>query len=285
MDSTERMVIILASTGVFITVFIILGVSMGLSFGEAKTILTLLGLAMTFAVSTEQIVRWTNGGSPETLSRKEDRESENYQGDTSETSETTSDQQSVYSSYERDRQWREYPDGAYKSARRVSKLANRIGAIVYQTPIFTKRRVWTGIAFVMFLGLAGFLISLSEYLVMVGFEAEFWKNIATAFSIGPIESNPTMAVIGTFFLTLLPLGYLLLKQKMTCENCGTEFSLKSLGRFYHGEWGKEAVPITDEDGNRVGRYHEYEGYRILDCEACGRQYEQESEWNGEEEYF
>lgn len=282
MDSTKRIGIILVSSVVFITSTISIGITLGFPFNQTVTILTLVGLAFTFSVSTEQIVRWAGESQTANLTASNSvAKTEN--GESQLNNSISSVEGSLYTSFEEDKEWQKYHDSGYKFTRVLSMFANQLGRIVYQIPFITKRKVWTGIAFIMFIGLAGLIIALSEQMIQFGFETQLWEDIATTFSIRLIEANPTLAAVLSFFISILPLGYLITKQQMTCESCRAEFSLKSLGRFYNGKWGKESVPITDEEGNQVGKYHEYEGYRILECQECGKQYQIETRWDDRSE--
>lgn len=128
----------------------------------------------------------------------------------------------------------------------------------------------------MFLGLASSVIAFSEFLVHLEVAPPIVHKIASTFSIDVIESNPSLSVISSFFLGLLPMIYLINKKDMSCEECGADFSLESLGRFYNS---KERVPITDEDGNEKDHYYEYDGYRILECQECGSQYKEGTRWD------
>lgn len=285
MNSTRRIWIILLGVAAFMGTTIFIGISIGLSFNQTVTFLTLGALAMTYSVGTEQILRWTekeeaaSSQTNESISNAKTSQS-TPKVDTPETNpDYSATENSIYTSYKRDKKWRQYHDSSYESTRLLSKFASRMGSLVYRVPIFTERRVWIGIAFVMFLGLASSIIAMSEQMMQFGVESQFWKDIASTFSVRFIEANPTLAIVVSLFVSVLPLGYLTSKQNMTCDYCGEEFSLRSLGRFYHGKWGKEPIPITNEEGNQVDQYYEYEGYRVLECEECGRQYDIETKWD------
>lgn len=267
----KRVGIILVLSVAFIVSTITIGIFLGIPFNQTVTVLTLVGLAITFSIGAEQILRWTEtdhaGNSTMTDSTSGiERTQSVTEGDSSGKDTTSSPQDSLYASFRRAKEWKEYPDQGYEFERILSKFANFAGGVFCRVPGVTPRRLWTIIAFVMFLGLAGNIVAISELLVQIGFTHKIANSISDTFSIKIIESNTFVSIVVLGLVTLLPFYYLTNKGDMSCSDCGADFSLQSLGRFYDQ---KERVPVTDEDGNETGHYYEYDGYRIIECQECG----------------
>lgn len=146
MMSDQRIGIILLASIVSIASTISIGTFLGFPFSQTVTILTLIGLAVTFSIGTEQIIRWTETDQTENPTMTGSvQETQNPQiiteEDTSKSDAGPSTEKSLFTSFKDDKEWKMYHDRGYEISRILSKFANQVGRHLYEVPRVTPSRV------------------------------------------------------------------------------------------------------------------------------------------------
>lgn len=159
-------------------------------------------------------------------------------------------------------EWRKSNKSEYETWRDFGAFLYRISNKARDRRFISENRVMSGLILTVVFGCSWFILLFIELMASSSMNPMPFALIA---EIPPLnysmEDFPAVQFIISLSLFLVPIGYLDWKRGTTCANCGTPFSLRSKGKYWHPDLKEEEL----EDGSRVTIYH---GVRFRECENC-----------------
>jgi len=172
-------------------------------------------------------------------------------------------------------EWRRTEESEYTSWRTIGSALFKLSSYVQNIRFVNANRIRAILVLSVVIGCSWFLILLSELLAAGPFDPVVFSTLAEISPLTYSTTNlPVFQIIASLVLFLVPIGYLDWKTGTTCSECGTPFSLRSKGKYWH----PDLKEVKTENGAKTTIYH---GVRFRECEYCNELY-QDANYSWEE---
>lgn len=176
---------------------------------------------------------------------------------------------------ESDPLWRLADDSSYESQRQMGRGFVVLSNFIRKFDFITPRRLSLVLTVVPIFGATWFMLIFTDLIASTSLSHPIYTTIA-AFS--PIEAStqnfPIYQMIFSVILFAGPVAYVTGKRDMSCSECNSPFSLKSIGKYWHPDLRTEII----HDSSKTV---EYEGIWFFRCDNCGKLIQNDTCWTDE----